>query len=133
MTQRLHTECSGPFADLPAQWRTRAADLRRWAAAEGAASALERAAEELEMSLVEQSSRLLGVTDAANLVGRHRDTISNAIRDGRLPNHGTKYRPRVMAGDLAKVFSSRGVASSSASQYDELTDARSRSKARRGE
>src|SRR5690242_7978710 len=81
--------------ELPEHWRARAKDLRHFGAAEGAARAYELAAQELAEWLSDRGDRLLSPTEAAVLVGRHRDTIGNAIRAGRLTNHGAKHRPRV--------------------------------------
>ncbi len=45
--------------ELSAAWRARAAELRRWAAAEGAARALEAAADELAEALRAETEELL--------------------------------------------------------------------------
>lgn len=98
-----------------------------------AAFAYDRAADKLEAALVAQGSRLLGVRDAANLFGRHRDTIGNAIRDGRLVNYGEKNRPRLRFDELERAFGQRAVANRPPVPYDASADAQSRANARRGE
>jgi hypothetical protein len=67
------------------------------------------------------------------LVGHHRDTIGNAVRDGRLINHGTKHRPRVQFGELTRVFPPTDLAERASVTYDGIADARSRLEVRRGE
>jgi hypothetical protein len=118
--------------NLAARWRARAAELRRWAAAEGAATALERAAEELEHTLRVEGDNLLTVTQAAVLTGRHPDTIGSAIRDGRLTNRGVKHRPRVQKAELVHVFPPSRIAGDGQPSYDPAADARSILGARRG-
>jgi hypothetical protein len=110
----------------------RAADLRRWAAADGAACAWERAADELEKVLRAEDDQLLSVVQAAVMTGRHRDTIGAAIRGGRLTNYGEKHRPRVRQGDLMRVFSPSRVAGDEKPPYDPVADARSILGTRRG-
>jgi hypothetical protein len=117
--------------DLPAIWRARADDLRRYGA-EGPARTLETVAQELEDSLESQSERLLTVTEAATLAGRHRDTIGTAISDGRLANRGTKNRPLVRSGELIERFPRRAVVQQHNSTYDAGTDARALLSTRRG-
>ena len=122
--------CPSP-RDLCTAWRERAATLRSWAGADGPARAYELAAQELEASLSAQADRLLGVVEASALFDRHRDTIGNAIRDGRLTNFGTRHRPQLKFGELARVFPA--VVSGTAATYDTATDARSRLSTRRGD
>jgi hypothetical protein len=123
------TNTPTPLDELPASWRARATELRRWAAADGAASALERAAEELEQRLAQEAGQLLNVAQAAALTGRHRDTIGGAISAGRLTNHGRKGGPRVRRGELLRVFPLSEVAGD---EYDPVADARSILGTRRG-
>lgn len=118
-------------SDLPAVLRAKAAELRRFSS-EQAASALEYAADLVEASLVEQSSRLLRISEAAQLVSRHRDTISNAVSDGRLTNYGTKHRPAVRFGELTQAFPPRDLAERRSVSYDDRADARSHLETRRG-
>jgi hypothetical protein len=120
------------LAQLAAGWRTRATDLRRLAAAEGAARAFELAAEELQEWLTTWDNQLLNVADAAQAVGRHRDTVGNAVRSGRLTNHGTKHRPRVRRGELLHIFPPSSVAADGKPSYDPVADARSILRTRRG-
>lgn len=119
------------LSELATQWRARAADLRRWAAAEGAACALELAAEQLEIALAQEADQLLSVAEACALVARHRDTIGKAIRTGRLTNRGEKHRPRVRRGEVVTVFP-RAIAREMKAAYDAAADARSILGTRRG-
>jgi len=119
--------------DLAITWRERAAELRRTAAAEAAARAYEVAADELTAMCTQQGDRLLSVAEAAALVGRHRDTVGNAIRNGRLQNYGGKFRPRVKFSDVVGAFPSRGIVQSAYEVYNRPADARASLEARRGE
>jgi hypothetical protein len=118
--------------NLAAWWRVRAAELRRLAAAEGPATAYERAADELEAALLAEGDKLLTVSQAAALTGRHPDTVGSAIRDGRLTNHGVKHRPRVQRAELLHVFPVSRIAAADAAPYDPNADARTLLATRRG-
>src|SRR5687768_11770501 len=99
-------------AELPALWRAQANELRRLAAAECAARAYEDAAAQLEEVNSQRDDELLSVRDAAALVGKHRDTIGNALRHGRLTNYGARHRPRVRTAELVILYAPVGVAGS---------------------
>jgi hypothetical protein len=129
----LYPPPTGDVHDLSIVWRVRAAELRRVAAAESAARAFEIAADELAAVLTTQSERLLGIAEAAALVGRHRDTIGNAVRDGRLANRGTKFRPRVKFSDLIGLFGAQTVVSQPERPYSRRADARTGLETRRGD
>lgn len=85
---------------LPNRWRARAADVREWAAAEGAAQALEKAAEELDAALRTGSGELMTLTDAATASGYSADHIGRLVRTRAIPNHGRRNAPRVRLADL---------------------------------
>jgi len=106
--------------DLPEQWRQRAAELRGWAAAEGAACALERAAAELEAALREQAEELLTLQEAAAESGYSARRLRELVAAGQLENVGGKGRPRFRRGDLP-----RKARAQSAGRYDPREDARS--------
>jgi hypothetical protein len=118
-------------SDLPAAWRARANELRRWAN-EGAARAFECAAEELLGALAREGHSLLTIEESARLVGRHRDTIGNALRRGRLTNHGRPRRPRIRKSELVTVYVPSGVAAAKRPAYDAAADARTLLEGRRG-
>ena len=118
---------------LPTLWREQATELRRIAAAEQAARAFETAADDLEQALTSQGDRLLGVKEAAALVDRHRDTIGNAVRDGRLQNYGSKTRPRVKFADLIATFGARSIVPPRPRSYSSRADARISLETRPGE
>lgn len=86
--------------DLPAQWRTRAVELRRWGADDGVARAWERAAAELEASQRRDEEELLTLTEAANVGGYTADSLGRMMRKGKLANAGRKNAPRVRRGDV---------------------------------
>lgn len=114
---------STALGELPASWRQRAEDLKRWAAADGAAAALERAAEELEEALAAQSETLLTLGEAAARTGYSRDHIGRLIRAGTVPNAGRKNAPKVRMRDLSTLKPK--LASASVDAYDPASDARS--------
>jgi hypothetical protein len=91
-----------PLAQLPEAWRARATELRRLAAADGAARAWECAAQELAAALAQQADELLSLAEAAEISGYHPDSLGRLIREGKLANYGTKRRPKVKRGDLPR-------------------------------
>jgi hypothetical protein len=112
-----------PLTQLALAWRERAADLLRWAAAEGAAVAFERAADELETALRRQADELLTLDQGAAASGYSVEHLGRLIRDGKLPNAGRPSAPRIRRGDLPQKR--QAVASAAPAQYDPAADARS--------
>lgn len=86
--------------DLPTQWRDRANDLRKWAAADGAATAWEAAATELERTLLERDDEVLTLTAAAQESSYSADHLGRLVREGKIANAGRPNAPRVRRGDL---------------------------------
>ncbi|HUG00890.1 MAG TPA: helix-turn-helix domain-containing protein [Longimicrobiales bacterium] len=86
--------------ELAGCWRARAADLRAWAAAEGAAVALEQAASELEATLQEEANALLTLEEAAREVGCAKRTLREKVASGVIRNSGRRGAPRVRRADL---------------------------------
>lgn len=117
-----HHASSSTLADLAAAWRARAQDLKRWAAADGAACALERAAEELEQALDAEFETLLTLKEAAERTGYSRDHIGRLIRAGTVPNAGRRNAPKVRLRDLSALKPK--LATPSADAYDPDADAR---------
>lgn len=113
---------SSALGDLPAAWRERAEDLKRWGAA-GPACALERAAEELERVLDAESETLLTLTEAVARTGYSRDHIGRLIRTGAVPNAGRKNAPKVRLCDLSAIKPK--LAAPPVHGYDPASDARS--------
>jgi hypothetical protein len=108
-------------SDLPESWRTRAAELRRWAAAEGAATALEAAAAELEAAVRAAESECLTLAEAAVESGLSERRLRELIAAGDVPQAGRRGRPRIRRGDLpVRRKSSRPAPSA----YDARADAR---------
>jgi hypothetical protein len=88
--------------ELASVWRRRAADLRHWAAAEGAAVAWECAAKELEAALRCDGGELLTLAEAARESGYTVDHLGRDIARGKIPNAGRLHAPRVRRSDLPK-------------------------------
>lgn len=84
-------------------WRERAEELRRFAAAEGAATAWHSAADEVE-SLVREAAGIeqeeLTLTQAARETGYSPRHIRRLVSAGKVPNRGRKHAPRIRRGDL---------------------------------
>jgi len=92
-----------PLTDeLPAVWRRQAAELRQWAAAESAAVALERAADQLDDALRRQDDEPLTLMQAAAESGYSVDHLGRQISRGKIPNVGRRNAPRVRRADLPK-------------------------------
>lgn len=87
---------------LATEWRARATELRKWAAAEGAACALETAAEELDCSLRAERDEVLSLGEAAKESGYSADHLGREVRNGRIPNVGRLHSPAVRRGDLRR-------------------------------
>lgn len=87
---------------LAATWRARATELRRWAAAEGAACALECAADELEQALRRDSEEVLTLEEAARRSGYSSDHLGTLVRKGKLHNYGRRGRPLVAWGEVPR-------------------------------
>jgi hypothetical protein len=110
------------LSQLSAQWRERAHDLRKWAAAESAAAALETAASELDAVLSAQGAQLLSLRDAAELSGYSDDHLGRLIRTGKIPNAGRTHAPKIRRADLP-LRPSR-IARRMHNGYDPIADAR---------
>jgi multidrug efflux pump subunit AcrA (membrane-fusion protein) len=108
-------------ADLPESWRTRAAELRRWAAAEGAATALEAAAAELEAAVRAAEDQELTLAEAADESGLSERRLRELIAAGDVPQAGRRGRPRIRRGDLPVR---RKASRPAPSPYDPRADAR---------
>jgi len=88
-------------SDLPSAWRTRAADLRLHDAT-GAATAYERAADELERAQRAAAVEALTLQQAATESGYSIDHIGRLVADGNIENIGRKGAPRIRRGDLPR-------------------------------
>jgi hypothetical protein len=89
-----------PLSELSEVFRMKAVFLRENASAEQAATAFEKAAEELEASLYAHRNESLTLKAAANESGYSESHLARMIRDGKLHNAGRKNAPRVLRKDL---------------------------------
>ncbi len=87
---------------LPDAWRARASDLRTWGAAEQAATALDRAADELEAQLRAEGDAELNLEQAAAECGYSPRHLARLVRDGTVANAGRKNAPRIRRADLPR-------------------------------
>src|SRR5690242_15766656 len=83
-------------------WRARAEELRRWAAADGAACALEQAAHELEAVISRGADEQLSLKEASDASGYSADHLGRLIRNGSIANAGRPNAPRIRRGDLPR-------------------------------
>jgi hypothetical protein len=91
-----------PLADLPDSFREKAAFLRENASADQAATAWERAADEVEASLHDHGSEALPLQEAARESGYTPDHLGRLIREGTLSNAGRPNAPRIRRSDLPR-------------------------------
>ena len=103
--------------DLPAAWRARAADLRRYGA-DGPARALEAAATELDAALREHADEVLTLAEAARESGYSTRRLRELLADGTIPQAGRRGAPRIRRGDLP-----RRPRRKAATSYDPAADA----------
>ena len=82
---------------LPAHWRSRAAELERYAPA--AAQAFRDAADQLEDALLSNVDSV-SLREAAALGGFSVDHIQRLVAKGRIANVGRKGRPRIRCDDI---------------------------------
>ena len=115
--------------DLPALWRQRAAEHRRFGA-EAQAKTAECLADELDAALRGENDELLTLDQAASESNYHADSLGRLVREGKIPNAGSKHAPRIRRADLP--HKPARVASGPVLTYDPIADARSlRSRASR--
>ena len=103
-------------ADLPAQWREAANEIRVHNA--GSAAAFELCAVQLEEGLKTAENDVLTLADAARESGYHADSLRHMVASGQLPNAGKRGSPRIRRGDLP-----RRAPRQTASAYDPTADA----------
>jgi hypothetical protein len=93
-------------ADLPAAWRERAAEMRRYGA-EPQAVTLDAVAAELEAALRAEADEELTLAEAAAESGYSSERLRRKVADGEIPNAGRKGAPRIRRGDLPRKATTR--------------------------
>jgi hypothetical protein len=86
---------------LAAEWRSRAAELRRYGA-EPQAVTLEAAAAELDAAMRDAADTPLTLSEAAEESGYAPRTLRQMVAEGKLPNAGRRNAPRVRRADLPR-------------------------------
>jgi hypothetical protein len=86
--------------ELPAHWRARAEDLKRFGPA--AAEAFEECARELEQALNHEGNEELNLRQAAKESGYDEDSLGRMVKQGKIPNAGRPGAPRILRRDLPK-------------------------------
>ena len=119
----LHEQSFIPSTtDLPALWRSRAGELRRYGADPQALMA-ERLADELDAALRRHDDELLTLDQAAQESGYNAESLGRLVRERRIPNAGRPRAPRIRRADLP--HKPAGVATAPVAAYDPVADARS--------
>ena len=97
--------CSGMkqlgMSELAVRWRTEAANLRTYGA-EGAATALERCADELEARVMEWADERLTLVDAGQESGYSVQHLRRLVTQGLLTDVAESGQIRVRRGDLPR-------------------------------
>jgi len=88
-------------ADLPAEWREKAEELRRFGAEEQALS-IEWCADDLAHTCRVWQEEPLTLSEAAHESGYSPRHLSRLVNDGTIPNLGTPGAPRLTRSDLPK-------------------------------
>lgn len=81
-------------------WRARAGELRPFAP--GVAEAFAKCADELEAAIREQGNETLNLTEAARESGYSADHLARLVKGGKIPNAGSKHRPRIRRANLPR-------------------------------
>jgi hypothetical protein len=108
----------GHPADLADLWRREATTLRH-RGGQAQADCLESCADDLEQAILATDNTALTLTEAATESGYSPDHLGRQLRLGKLPNAGTKGRPRIRRADLP-----RRIAPTAFQPYDPDADAR---------
>ena len=123
MNTKQQSGAKALFIDAATSWRARAADLRRWAAADGAARALEAAAEDVEEIVRRLDDEVLSMKDAALESGYSEEHIRRTLRQQPDLNAGRRGKPSIRRSDLPRK--ARSLARRNAAAYDPAADAQS--------
>ena len=91
-----------PLSRLPREFRENAATARRLAGAESAALVWEAAAAEVEGRLSECRQEPLTLDAAALESGYSRSNLLRMLREGTVPNAGSKKEPRILRMHLPR-------------------------------
>jgi hypothetical protein len=92
---------ASPTPTLPDRWRFEAETARR-IGADAQAKTLEKCATDLELREREEQLRLVTLREAEELTGYSYSALEKSVRSGRLPNAGSKCRPRIRFADLPR-------------------------------
>lgn len=88
-------------ADLAAEWRDRAKELRRYGAEEQATT-MKACADDLEEAWRVWQTEPLKLEEAAEESGYSYSTLQQKVASGEIPNIGEPGRPRVRRQDLPR-------------------------------
>ena len=88
--------------DCIAKWRLDASSLNRMGIASEIADEKRRCADEIEAAARRTDCALVSLSDAARISGFSPRQRSRLVCQKRIPNHGSKTRPKVAVGDLPR-------------------------------
>ena len=91
------------LSDLPARWRGRADELRRYAPE--VANAIDDVAVELEEAITEHELELLSLEQAVEESGLSYGHLQRLVAQRKIPNAGRRGSPRVQRKDLPRKAS----------------------------
>lgn len=117
------------WQDPAEQWRRDAEVLHRWGATIQA-DVLERCAEEHQAFIVQREQATLTLQQAARESGYSEDHLGRLVREGTIPNAGSKHRPRLRRCDVPRKAGA--VAPPVRPVYDVEADARKLADRRKG-
>ena len=89
--------------ELPAFWQARTTDLLPYNA--GATAVAEAFALHLERALQAYANETLNLRQSAEESNFHEDHLGKLVREGKIPNAGRPYAPRIRRADLPKKAS----------------------------
>ena len=87
-------------SELRARWSQRLDEWRRLGASVNGEAVAREVLADLDALQSTADEQLYTPTQAAARTGFHPESIARMIRRGRVPNHGTKHRPRVRLSEL---------------------------------
>jgi hypothetical protein len=87
--------------DLRARWRARREEFARFQAAVDGAALCDELLADLDETICAVDDELLTLSQAAKVSGYSADHLGRLVRDGKLPNAGRPYSPRIKTQCIA--------------------------------
>lgn len=90
------------LAVLEAKWQQRLSEWRALGVAVNGEKIAGEVLEDLHALSSEQNNVTMSPTEAAAITNYHPESIARLARTGKVPNYGTKHRPRVKVSELPR-------------------------------